>query len=81
MYRVEFSQQAQQQAAQLPEIARGALADAVEELGRDPWQGTAYRPGYPPEYRMLAFGEWGIVVYVVGTRAATVMLLELAWAG
>jgi hypothetical protein len=29
---------------------------------------------------LLAFGEWGILVYVIGERAATVMLLELAWA-
>jgi hypothetical protein len=26
---------------------------------------------------MAAFGQWGIVVYVIGERAATVMLLEL----
>jgi hypothetical protein len=35
--------QAQQQAA------RAALADAVEQLRNDPWQGTPYRPGDPPE--------------------------------
>jgi hypothetical protein len=81
VYRVRFSRQAQQQAAHLPETARAALADAVEQLRDDPWQGTPYRPGYPPEHCMLAFSEWGIVVYVIGERAAIVMVLELAWAG
>jgi plasmid stabilization system protein ParE len=81
VYRVEYSPQAQEHAAQLPPGARAALADAVEQLGADPWQGAPYRPGYPPEYRMLPFGGWGIAVYVIAERAATVTLLELTWAG
>jgi mRNA-degrading endonuclease RelE of RelBE toxin-antitoxin system len=81
VYRVEFSPQARQHAAQLPPAARVALADAVEQLQGDPWQGAPYRPGYPPEYRLLQFGGWGIVVYVIGQRATTVTLLELTWAG
>jgi hypothetical protein len=81
VYRVEYSPQAQDQAAQLPPAARAALADAVEQLAVDPWQGAPYRPGYPPEYRLLPFGGWGIAVYVIGQRAGTVTLLELTWAG
>jgi hypothetical protein len=36
-----------------------ALADAVEQLQGDPWQGAPYRPGYPPAYRIVQFGGWG----------------------
>jgi plasmid stabilization system protein ParE len=81
VYRVEYSPQARQHAAQLPAAARAALADAGEQLAVDPWQGAPYRPGYPPEYRLLPFGGWGIVAYVIAERAATVILLELTWAG
>jgi len=59
---VRFSRRAQQQAAHLSQTTRAAFADAVGQLRDDPWQGMPYRPGYPPEYRTLAFGEWGIVV-------------------
>jgi hypothetical protein len=30
---------------------------------------------------MLAFGGWGVVVYVISERTTTVTLLELTWAG
>jgi plasmid stabilization system protein ParE len=81
VYRVAYSPQADRQATQLPSAGRVALAEAVEQLAADPWQGAPYRPGYPPEYRLLPFGGWGIVVYVVAERAGTVTLLELTWAG
>jgi hypothetical protein len=80
-YRVEFGPEAQAVAASLPPESRSALADAVAQLAGDPWQGTPYRPGYPPEYRMLAFGGWGAIVYVIGERTAAVLILDLLWAG
>jgi len=80
-YRVEFSSEAQAVAVSLPPEAGRALADAVAQLAAGPWQGALYRPGYPPEYRMLAFGGWGTVVYVIGERATTVLILDLLWAG
>lgn len=81
MYQVEYAPGMEAQLAALPPAARRSLEEAVQQLRNDPWQGTPYRPGYPREYRMLAFGEWGIVVCVIGERTATVTLLELAWAG
>jgi hypothetical protein len=33
------------------------------------------------EYRILAFGGWGTVVYVIGERTAAVLILDLLWAG
>jgi mRNA-degrading endonuclease RelE of RelBE toxin-antitoxin system len=81
VYQVELSREAQEQANQLPPDGRRALADMIEQLQRDPWQGAPYRPGYPPEYRMLRFGEWGMAVYVIRERALTVTLLDLLWAG
>jgi hypothetical protein len=29
---------------------------------------------------MLWFGEWGVLVYVIGDRTRTVTLLDLLWA-
>jgi hypothetical protein len=46
-----------------------------------PLAGHTHRPGYPPEYRMLAFDQWGIVVDVIGEAPPKVMVLELTWAG
>ncbi len=77
-YRVAFSREARQQAAQLP---LPVLARAIEQLERDPWQGSPYQPGYPPEYRVLAFGTWGMAVYVIAERTATVTIVDLLWAG
>lgn len=81
MYRVEFSRQAQAAVNDLPAAGKRALADAVARLRNDLWQGDPYRRSYPPEYRMLAFGEWGVLVYVIVERIATVTVLETVWAG
>jgi hypothetical protein len=53
VYEVASSREARQQADQHPPVARRALADAVERLRADPWQGAPYLPGYPSAYRML----------------------------
>jgi plasmid stabilization system protein ParE len=81
VYRVEFSRDAQAAANDLPPTGKRALADAVDRLRTHPWQGDAYRRGYPPEYRMLWFGEWGVLVYVIAERVVTVTVLETVWAG
>jgi hypothetical protein len=81
VYRVEFSRQAQAAANDLPAAGKRALADAVGRLRTDPWEGDPYRRGYPPEYRMLEFGEWGVLVYVIVERVVTVTVLEVVWAG
>ena len=38
-------------------------------------------PELPAEFRTLAFGDWGLVVYLIRERQATVVLLDLIWAG
>jgi hypothetical protein len=60
---------------------RRALDEVLERLGRDPAQGPRYRAGYPAEYRMLPFGEGGLVVYLVHERRRVVVLLDIVWAG
>ena len=81
MWRITYTAEARaQRSTLLPEAAR-ALDAAVEQLQVDPWQGRAYRAGYPPEYRMLPFGGWGLVVYLVREQRGTVVLLEVTWAG
>jgi hypothetical protein len=80
VYQVEYGREARAQADGLPPAGRQALADAIEQLGRDPWSGQRL-PSYPPEFRMQSFGDWGLVVYLIRERQATVVLLDLIWAG
>jgi hypothetical protein len=80
VYRVEYSRQARAQADSLPPAGRQALADAIEQLGRDPSVGER-APGYPPEFHTSPFGEWGLVFYLIRQRRGTIVLLDLIWAG
>ena len=81
MWQVEFTAEARaQQSTLLPDAAR-ALDATVEQLRSDPWQGQAYRAGYPPEFRLLPFGGWGLVVYLIRERHSVIVLLEVTWAG
>lgn len=81
MWQVEYTAEARAQRSTLPPDAAHALDAAVEQLQGDPWQGRAYRAGYPPEYRVLLFGGWGLVVYLVREQRSTVVMLEVTWAG
>jgi hypothetical protein len=75
---IEYSWAARAQADSLPVAGKRALAEAIEELRRDPWQGHRV-PGYPPEFRTWSFGDWGLVVYVIHERR--VIVLDIIWAG
>jgi hypothetical protein len=80
VYQVEYGREARVQADSLPPVGQQALAAAIEQLGRDPWAAQRL-PSYPPEFRTRSFGEWGLVVYLIRERQATVVLLDLIWAG
>ncbi len=81
MWQVTYTAEARAQRSTLPPEAARALDAAVEQLQVDPWQGRAYRAGYPPEYRLLPFGGWGLAVYLVREQREAVVLLEITWAG
>ena len=80
MYQVEYGREARAQANSLPPAGRQALADAIKQIGRDPWAAQRL-PRYPPEFRSRSFGDWGLVVYLIRERQARVVLLDLIWAG
>jgi hypothetical protein len=80
VYQVEYGREARVQADSLPPAGRQALATAIEQLGRNPWSAQRL-PSYPPEFRTRSFGDWGLVVYLIRERQATVVLLDLIWAG
>jgi hypothetical protein len=80
VYQVEYGREARAQAESLPPAGRQALAAAIEQLARDPWAAQRL-PSYPPEFRTWSFGEGGLVVYLIRERQATVVLLDLIWAG
>jgi hypothetical protein len=80
VYRVDYSRQARAQAASLPSAGKRALVEAIEQLGRDPWLGQR-APGYLPEFHTWAFGELGLVFYLIRERRGTIVLLDLIWAG
>jgi plasmid stabilization system protein ParE len=81
VWQVAYTADARAQRLTLPPNAARALDAAVEQLQDDPWQGRAYRAGYPPEYRLLPFGGWGLVVYLIREPRGAVVLLEVTWAG
>jgi hypothetical protein len=59
VYRVVYSRQARAQADGLPSAGRRALAEAVEELGRDPSLGQRAQGTYPSSAPWrLAGGAW-----------------------
>jgi hypothetical protein len=78
VYPIEYSWAARAQADSLSAAGKRALAEAIEQLGRDPWQGHRV-PGYPPEFHTWPFGDWGLVVYVIHERR--VIVLDIIWAG
>jgi hypothetical protein len=80
VYQVELSWAARAQADSLPPAGKRALADSMEQLRPDPWQGQRV-PGYPPEFRTWSVGDEGLVVYLIRERQVTVVLLDLIWAG
>jgi hypothetical protein len=80
VYQVEYGWGARAQADSLPPTGRRALADAIEQLRLNPWQGQRV-PGYPPEFRTWPVGEEGLVVYLIRERHVTIVLLDLIWAG
>jgi hypothetical protein len=80
VYQVEYGRDARAQADSLPPAGKRALADTIEQLPGDPWSAQRL-PSYPPEFRTRSFGDWGLVVYLIRERQATVVLLDLIWAG
>jgi len=75
---IEYGWAARALADSLPPAGKRALAEAVAQLRRDPWQGHGV-PGYPPEFHTWSFGEWGLVVYLIHERR--VIVLDIIWAG
>jgi hypothetical protein len=80
VYQVEYSEQARAQADSLVPAGRRVLADAIEQLRRDPGGGQQ-APGYPPEFHTYPFGEWGLIFYLIRERHGTIVLLDIIWAG
>jgi hypothetical protein len=62
---VEYGWGARAQADSLPPAGRRALADAIEQLRLATWP----------------VGDEGLVVYLIRDRQATIVLLDLIWAG
>jgi hypothetical protein len=79
VYQVEYSEQARAQADSLGPAGRRVLADAIEQLRRDPCVGQP-APGYPPEFHTYPFAEWGLVFYLIRERKGTIVLLDIIWA-
>ena len=80
-YEVAFDEQALRQRRALPLEEKAALGDALRNVAADPYPGTRYDPRHPPELRTMAFGEWGLLAYLVRERQQRVVVLDVTWAG
>jgi uncharacterized protein DUF6247 len=73
--------------AELPEVPLGqfdAEYHAALEEARASYQLDRLNEvirSYPPEFGTQPFGDWGLIVYLIRERQATVVLLDLIWAG
>jgi hypothetical protein len=44
----------------------------------DPWSGQPYDPRWSPEFRTIAFGNGGLVTYVISEHRQTVLVEQVA---
>src|SRR6266536_3317556 len=72
--------QVEQQVAALTSQARCALAGTLEQLAGNPHGGTRDHPRHPPEMLTAAFGDWGVLVYVISERHRRVIIVHVTWA-
>jgi len=81
LYTVETDEQAQQQVAALPPEALPAYAEARALRGASPWAGTPYHRRKPDgPLRTVAFGNAGMVTYLVLDDQRRVDVLQVFWA-
>jgi hypothetical protein len=80
VWEVEYTPEASRQRATLAPAGRRALDEAVEGLRADPWRGWRYHE-HPKEFRVAAFGDSGLFVYIVAERRRTFIVLDITWAG
>ncbi len=81
MYTVETDEQAQQQVAALPPEALPAYAEARALLEVSPWAGTPYHRRKPDgPLRTVAFGNAGMVTYLILDDQRRVDVLQVFWA-
>ena len=78
-YAVAISGAAAREAADLPAEARVALSAVLRELAEEPWTGQPYDPRWSPEFRTVAFGDGGLVTYIVSERRQLVVVEQVIW--
>ena len=78
-YAVAISGAAAREVVGLPAEARVSLSAALRELADDPWTGQPYDPRWSPEFRTVAFGDGGLITYVVSERRQLVVVEQVVW--
>ena len=79
-YRVDIDQPAVGTIRALPRHAQIAFAEALALLELTPWAGRPFMASNPGgAIRTIAFGDGGLVVYLVLDDLARVDVLEIQW--
>jgi mRNA-degrading endonuclease RelE of RelBE toxin-antitoxin system len=78
-YTVRFVTHAEEQRQALPPAGRQALELKVRELEEDPFRDAEHKAA--DDSWTSTFGEWGVILYVVGERIVTVTVLRVTWVG
>ena len=76
---VAISGAAAREAAGLPAEARASLAAVLRELAEDSWTGQPDDPRWSAEFRTVAFGEGGLITYVVSEGRQLVVVEQVVW--
>jgi hypothetical protein len=81
VYSVESHPDALEQVAALPGDALASYAEVVALLAVAPWSGEAYDRRRPEaNLRTLAFGQRGLVIYLILDDQRRVAVLRVLWA-
>ncbi|MGQ0467438.1 MAG: hypothetical protein ACT4QG_19245 [Sporichthyaceae bacterium] len=80
MYAVELAGEAPRQVEALPAAALAFFAELRVVLETAPWSGAPYRNDNPDgPVRTAAFGEGGLIAYLILERQRRVEIFEVFW--
>lgn len=80
-YEVVYAGPVRDEIETLPAVAKRALREVLVAVAADPWAQLLYHPRHPEEMRTVAYGDWGVLVYVISEKSRRVIVAHVTWAG
>lgn len=81
-YQVFFDERTAGVLADLPPDVREEAAAALLDAAREPWACPRWSAQYPPEYRLVLFGNgFGWTVFAIRDADRRLLVFDVGWAG